>query len=198
MSIAPKIDEEFKALLPALTPDQREGLERALLAEGIISPLVVWEETGLLLDGHNRLEIAEREGIPFATRAVKLASREAAVEWIFAHQRDRRNLTPDQLALVMGRHYNRTKLPMGNSAERQLRQKAEVEPLSTKRRLAKEYGVDASTIERAGKFAAAVETLKAIDPEIRDHAHPDEWRPTPPPRGTFTIPLDTVSGERLR
>ena len=111
---------------------------------------------------------------------------------------DRRNLTPDQLGLAMGRHYNRVKLPMGNSEGRQLRQKAEVEPLSTKRRLAKEYGVDASTIERAGKFAAAVETLKAIDPEIRDHAHPDEWRPTPPPRGTFTIPLDTVSGERLR
>ena len=170
MSIAPKIDEEFKALLPALTPDQREGLERALLAEGIISPLVVWEETGLLLDGHNRLEIAEREGIPFATRAVKLASREAAVEWIFAHQRDRRNLTPDQLALVMGRHYNHLKAAPhsrpGNDNTKRGHQKVDREFRGTDDKLAKEYGVSDMTIQRAGKFAAAVETLKAIDPEI--------------------------------
>lgn len=170
MSVSPKIDEEFKALLPALTPDQREGLEKSILSDGILSPLVVWEEEGVLLDGHNRFEIAEREGIPFATRAVKLASREAAVEWIFAHQRDRRNLTPDQLNLAMGRHYNHVKADPhsrpGNNFRDPDRQKVDREFKSTSERLAKEYGVSDLTIQRAGKFAAAVETLKAIDPEI--------------------------------
>lgn len=164
MSELTKVDEEFRALLPALTPDQRAGLEKSVLADGILSPLVVWEETGVLLDGHNRLEIAQREGIPFATRAVKLASREAAVEWIFAHQRDRRNLTPDQLALVMGRHYNRKKLPVGG--KREANPQKEDLPETTAKALAADYGVSHMTIERAGKFAAAVETLKAVDPDI--------------------------------
>mgnify|MGYP000853928784 CR=1 FL=1 len=170
MSIAPKIDDEFKALLPALTPDQREGLEKSILSDGILSPLVVWEEESVLLDGHNRLEITQREGIPFATRAVRLASREAAVEWIFAHQRDRRNLTPDQLALVMGRHYNHLKAAPhsrpGNDNTKRGHQKVDREFRGTDDKLAKEYGVSDMTIQRAGKFAAAVETLKAIDPEI--------------------------------
>ncbi len=165
MRAAPIIDEEFRSLLPALTPDQRAGLEASILAQGILSPLLVWEETGILLDGHNRLEIATREEIPFATRFVKLASREAAVEWIFANQRDRRNLTPDQLALVMGRHYNRTKQnrpgPPLNRPENQ-----DIEHGRANKRLAAQYGVAPSTVEANGKFAAAVETLKAVDPDI--------------------------------
>ena len=165
MSVAPRVDPEFKALLPELTPDQRAGLEKAILAEGVLTPLVLWEEEGILLDGHNRLEIAQREGIPFATRVVKLASRDAAVEWIFAHQRDRRNLTPDQLALVMGRHYNRTKLPATEKGKPRVvgHHQNDGEPSTTARRLAADYGVGSATIERAGKFAAAVETLKAVE-----------------------------------
>jgi len=45
---APIIDEEFRSLLPALTPDQRAGLEASILTQGILSPLLVWEETGVL------------------------------------------------------------------------------------------------------------------------------------------------------
>jgi hypothetical protein len=99
---------------------------------------------------------------------VKLASREAAIEWIFAHQRDRRNLTPDQLALVMGRHYNRTKLPATEKGKPRVvgHHQNDGEPSKTARRLAADYGVGSATIERAGRFAAAVETLKAVDPEI--------------------------------
>ncbi|MCL4809870.1 MAG: hypothetical protein KJ062_19085 [Thermoanaerobaculia bacterium] len=96
---------------------------------------------------------------------MKLGSCEAAVEWIFAHQRDRRNLTPDQLALVMGRPYNRVKRP-GGREWRSVALPQNVEGTgSAVDRLSKEYGVSDMTIERAGKFAAAVETLKAVDPE---------------------------------
>lgn len=80
----------------------------------------------------------------------------------------RRNLTPDQLALVMGRHYNRTKKKdhsylVGNQHAKRGFQKedAVTEAGSTDEKLAKEYGVTPVTIWRNGKFAAAVETLKA-------------------------------------
>ncbi len=74
----------------------------------------------------------------------------------------RRNLTPDQLALVMGRHYNRVKLPPTEAGKpRAHRLQNEADPAPTRERIAALYGVGDSTIERAGKFAAAVETLKA-------------------------------------
>lgn len=79
-------------------------------------------------------------------------------------QRDRRNLTPDQLALVMGRHYNRTKLPVGG--KREANPQKEDLPETTAKALAADYGVSHMTIERAGKFAAAVEGRQ--DPEGRN------------------------------
>jgi len=167
----PIVDEEFRALLPPLTPDQRAGLEASILAQGILSPLLVWEETGVLLDGHNRFEIATREEIPFPTRTVKLASREAAVEWIFANQRDRRNLTPDQLALVMGRHYNRTKKDpsermLGNDFRKRGDQNERQVSEATDVKLSKQYGTSPVTVRRNAQYAAAVETLRAVDPDI--------------------------------
>ena len=71
---------------------------------------------------------------------------------------DRRNLTPDQLALVMGRHYNRKKEPSHTgrkSCDHPGEQTCEV--------LARDYGVNPRTVWSAGKFAAAVETLKAVE-----------------------------------
>ena len=163
----PLVDPEFVALLPPLTRDQKAGLEKLIVAAGrITSPLTVWAEERLLIDGHHRREIAMRLGMDFRTEELSFPSREAVIEWMFANQRDRRNLTPDQLRLVMGRHYN---------ARKQVRPGPPVNrPQNGDDRgggraceaLASDYGVSHGTIERAGKFAAAVDTLKAIDPEI--------------------------------
>ncbi len=88
----------------------------------------------------------------------------------FCSQRDRRNLTPDQLALVRGRWYERRKVPGGPShagqsaGQKVLRVGAGRE--GTAELLARDFGVTPRQIRRDAKFAAAVETLKAIDPEI--------------------------------
>lgn len=170
-SAYPRVDPEFAALLPPLTRDQKLGLEKLILSTGrITSPLAVWAEEGLLIDGHHRREIALRHGLDFRTEEMSFPTREAVIEWMFANQRDRRNLTPDQLALVMGRHYNRTKAAPnsrpGNDNTKRGHQKVDREFRGTDDRLAKEYGVSDMTIQRAGKFAAAVETLRAVDPDI--------------------------------
>lgn len=172
MGHPPKIDPEFGALLPPLTGEQRAGLEADILAcsLGILCPLVVWKETGILLDGHNRLAIAEQHGLPYGQREISLPSREAAIDWIFLNQRNRRNMTPGQLTLVMGRHYNKSKLPPGGDRRTQKAGSVFASQLSghsaTARRLAQEYGVNPDTVLRAGKLAAAVDKLKAEDPGI--------------------------------
>lgn len=77
-------------------------------------------------------------------------------------------LTPDQLALVMGRHYNRAKAPKTEKGVPRVGHQPQKvdDTVGTDGRLAKEYGVSDMTIQRAGKYAAAVDTLRAVDPEI--------------------------------
>lgn len=78
-----------------------------------------------------------------------------------ANQRD---LTPDQLALLIAKHYGRKKRPGGRPPEKR-HQNGDVSPLGE---IAREYGVSKNTVLRNVKFAAAVETLKTIDPLIEE------------------------------
>lgn len=98
------VDPEFAALIPPLTSQERELLEASLVQEGCREPLVVWEQGGILLDGHNRLEICSRHGIPFTTRGVELKNRDAALLWSLNNQLGRRNLSAiDRIALAAKR-----------------------------------------------------------------------------------------------
>jgi hypothetical protein len=98
LKLVPKVDEEFAALIAPLTAEERQQLEANLIAHGCRDALVVWR--GLLLDGHNRLEICNRHGLAYDTTEVDLPDREAAKLWIEENQIGRRNLTTDQRAAV--------------------------------------------------------------------------------------------------
>lgn len=95
---AARIDPEFQSLIAPLTPEERRQLEANIAAEGCRDALVVWN--GILLDGHNRLEICTRLGIRFKTCEVELPNREAARLWIEESQLGRRNLSTDQRAAI--------------------------------------------------------------------------------------------------
>jgi len=59
------VNEELKAYIDPLTPDEHDALERSLLAEGCRDALVLWGE--VLVDGHNRYGICQKHGLPFQT-----------------------------------------------------------------------------------------------------------------------------------
>lgn len=59
------INEDLRAYIDPLTPDEYAALERSLLAEGCRDALVLWGD--LLVDGHNRYGICQKHGIPFNT-----------------------------------------------------------------------------------------------------------------------------------
>jgi N6-adenosine-specific RNA methylase IME4 len=90
----PKIEAEFQSLIAPLSAVEYAQLEANLLADGCRDALVTWN--GLLLDGHNRLEICERLGLPYRTIAIELTDFEAAKYWIITNQFGRRNLAPFQ------------------------------------------------------------------------------------------------------
>ncbi len=64
------VNEELKAYIDPLTPEEYEALERSLLTEGCRDALVLWGD--LLVDGHNRYEICRKHGLPFQTVQSKL------------------------------------------------------------------------------------------------------------------------------
>jgi len=87
------IDEEFKGIIPPLTDEELRLLEESINQEGCRDPLVVWKETGILLDGHNRYRICQSIGAEFNTIELSFSDRSAAKLWMVKNQLGRRNLT---------------------------------------------------------------------------------------------------------
>ena len=86
------IDSEFQSLIPPLSEDEYERLEKSILSEGIREPIITWN--GTIIDGHNRYHICEEHGIKCPQAERQFASREAAKIWIIENQFGRRNLSP--------------------------------------------------------------------------------------------------------
>ncbi|MEW5835341.1 MAG: plasmid replication/partition related protein [Pseudomonadota bacterium] len=59
------VNEELKAYIEPMTPEEYEALERSLLAEGCRDALVLWGD--ILVDGHHRYAICRKHGLPFQT-----------------------------------------------------------------------------------------------------------------------------------
>ena len=89
-----KINQKFKNLIPSLSEDEREQLEENILADGIRDPLVLWGD--VLVDGHNRYEIAQKHNIEFRTVQREFSDESAAELWILQNQLGRRNLSDFQ------------------------------------------------------------------------------------------------------
>ena len=91
----PTIDPEIRDLIPALSPEEYARLEANVLADGEIrDKSVIWKETGVLLDGHNRKRISEAHGLPWPHEFKSFPSRDAAKVWVLTNQLGRRNLPP--------------------------------------------------------------------------------------------------------
>lgn len=91
-----KIDKEFQALIPPLSEDEFKQLEANIMKDGIRDPLVVWHVPNgddILIDGHNRWEIAAKHGgIPFQIKRMTFELREDVKAWIIQNQLGRRNV----------------------------------------------------------------------------------------------------------
>src|SRR5262249_36546840 len=163
--MTPKIHTELRSLIPPLSVEEYRQLEQNLLTDGVLQPLVVWQEEQILLDGHNRLEICQRHDLPYTVQEISLADMDGAKSWMITNQLGRRNLTPEQMSFFRGEQYNlqkrqgkRTDLTSPQSEEKLH---------TTSQVLAAQHKVGRVTIERDGAFAAAVETIaEVVGPEV--------------------------------
>lgn len=105
-----KIDDELRDLLPPLSIDEKEQLERNLLSNGYIgSPIYTWN--GYIVDGHNRYEICKKHNIEFKFEELFTmeVSKTDVMEWMINTQLGRRNLIPAQRILIVQKFRDRVK-----------------------------------------------------------------------------------------
>jgi len=161
------IDREFKFLLPVLDEKAFADLEADILENGIRDSLVLWE--GILIDGYNRYNIAQKHNLPFNTVSMEFDSRDEVMIWIIRNQIARRNLTPFQLRYFRGLHYHADRRSKGDNNPRvQNSTKPQNEvSLNTAKMLADKYNVSRSTIERDSKLADALIILGETSPEAK-------------------------------
>ena len=149
------IDEEFKNLIPPLSPDEFAQLEENCTKEGIRDALIVWETpngTKVLIDGHNRVQVAAQHGLHWNEKAMQFKSRDEAREWIIRNQFGRRNLSAyDRSILALKLKpiiAEKAKENQVRTAENRVSQKSDEQKVSTKDELAKIAGVSHDTIHK--------------------------------------------------
>jgi hypothetical protein len=86
-------DPEFRQLIPPVTKEEFEELERSILEDGCRDAIVIWKRHGIIIDGHARYGICRTHGIPFDTRELPFENRDDAKEWIIRNQIGRRNIS---------------------------------------------------------------------------------------------------------
>lgn len=145
------IDKEFRDLIPALSDEERQGLEESLLNEGCRDSLVLWGD--ILIDGHNRYEICNKYHIPYETVQREFASRNDVISWIILNQFGRRNLPAHERARLALRlkpviaERAKEKQLAGLKQNNTVSQKS-VERVDTQKELAKIAGVSHDTIAK--------------------------------------------------
>lgn len=92
------VDDEFKGLIPSLSAEEYEQLEKSILAEGMREKIIVWKN--IIIDGHARYGIALKHTVTFCAVEKQFSSREEAKEFIILNQFGRRNLTPYQRSIL--------------------------------------------------------------------------------------------------
>lgn len=181
-----EIDPEFKALIRPLRREEYRQLELNLSIDGCREPLVAWGDT--IVDGHNRYEICNRLGIPYAVCQIEFDSRAAAIAWICSNQLGRRNITEETRKYLIGKQYEAEKIigslknPAGTNQYSLSAYTAdpvfEDEPPAsdpddlhdsgrrTAARLGKEYHLSPTTIQKYGRYSDALDTISQVVPEF--------------------------------
>lgn len=93
------VNEELKAYIDPLTPEEYEALERSILAEGCRDALVLWGN--VLVDGHNRHGICSKHGLAFQTvQNSRFKSIEDVHLWMIDQHLGRRSISDFQRGVL--------------------------------------------------------------------------------------------------
>ena len=171
------IDEEFEDLLPVLTPEELEKLEKSILQYGMLDPIKIWEEpdTGewIIIDGHNRYKILKKNSIKWHywqdyKIMTELETREDVKQWMLEQQLGRRNLTETERYEIVQKFkdfFQRKAKENQSSGGKGLTNLSKV---NTRKEMAKATGVSEGTYNKLDKI------MKSDNEEIKQKVREKE------------------------
>lgn len=168
------VDDEFQSLIPPLSYDEYERLEKSIIAEGVRDPIVTWN--GTIIDGHNRYGICRKHGIGFRTTEREFESRDAAKIWIIENQFGRRNLSKydrSVLALELESMYAQQAKDRQRLGGAQKVPQISAEP-ETRDKVAAVAGVSHDTIRKVKVIEQAAEAGNPVAVQARDELRSGE------------------------
>ncbi|SFS17756.1 hypothetical protein SAMN05216570_3646 [Dyella sp. OK004] len=93
------VNEELKAYIDPMTPEEYEALERSILAEGCRDALVLWGD--MLVDGHHRYSVCRKHELPFQTmQNTQFRSMDDVHLWMIDQHLGRRSVSPFQRGVL--------------------------------------------------------------------------------------------------
>ncbi len=157
---------ELEPYIFPLTEDEFAQLEANIIEEGCRDPLVLWKRGDMdfiLVDGHNRYKICSKHQLDYKIEQKDFGSLSEVKDWMINNQLGRRNLTPEQSAILRGRLYNRIKKDKntGRGPKGQF-----VPSVNSSEKLASAHKVSEKTIKRDGLYADGMEVLKTANQEL--------------------------------
>lgn len=168
------IDPEFSKLLRKHTAEEIEDLRENLKKNGCLDDVIVWKETGILVEGHLRHQLCLELGIEFGVTEMSFENRTEVKKFMRRFQTGRRNVTPQMASFLRGKEYiKRKKKHGGNKRKKPIKQGApEVQTFAletgkTGELIGEEEGVAESTVRNDAEFAEAVETVAGDDEEVK-------------------------------
>ena len=101
-----KIDPELRDLLPHLSKEKFQGLEKMILDEGYDgTPILIWN--GYIVDGHHRYKIFKKHNIEFNTEEISISkdsNKSDVMDWMITYQDVRRNMC--EAEKIIGKRYS--------------------------------------------------------------------------------------------
>ena len=95
-----EIDHELEKYMPAVSDVCNEALEHLLKeAGGATTPLIVWDEANVLLDGHRRYRACLKLGLPYRVERISCKDRAEAKKKMDLIQFSRRNVSDHDQAV---------------------------------------------------------------------------------------------------
>ena len=158
------IDPEFRRMIYPLSKRDYRQLERDIITNGCVDPISIWN--GLIIDGHNRYEICQKQKICFETAELRFADRNDAILWLCNNQLNRKNTSEEIRRYLIGKQYliekSTAELATDNRRLRKKPKTIHVSPIAIT--LSSIYHVSPYTIGKYGSFAKAIDYVSEYFP----------------------------------
>lgn len=153
------IDKEFENLLPVLTSDEFDKLEKSILKNGLLDPIKIWQDPQtnqfVIIDGHNRYKILRKNNIELRCldnykilHKDELSTREEVKQWMLEQQLGRRNLSEAEKYEIVQRFKIVIKQKAKENQSSGGKGLSNLSKVNTRKEMAKAVGVSEGTYQK--------------------------------------------------